>query len=101
MSLESKIAGLKNQLFTLLSETELEELLIRSEIVEEKDTLICGIIRILKQNQHFFIQEYSNQNEIILRSVNSPDQATQFIQERLKIYEKMWDGCGCRIEYFR
>jgi len=101
MSMEIKIAGLKSRSYTLLSKTELEELLTRSEILDQRDTLICGPIRILKQDRLLFIQETSNQDEIILRSINSLDQANQFVQERMKIYEKMWDGCGCKIDYYR
>ena len=27
--------------------------------------------------------------------------ATAFVMKRTEEYERMWDGCGCRIEYYR
>jgi hypothetical protein len=101
MSLESKITELSAHCFTLLNETELDELLTRFEVVDQRDTLICGVIRILKQDHFLYIQETSNRNEIILRPINSLNQANQFVQERMKIYERMWDGCGCKIDYYK
>jgi len=26
--------------------------------------------------------------------------AAKFVEERLDIYEKMWDGCGCKVKYY-
>ena len=83
----------------LISSQELNTLLSRVEIVLEVDTLISHMIRILKVNATFWVQEKSPKNEIILRTFTSEKAAKGFVDDRLQIYEKMWDGCGCKIGY--
>ena len=46
------------------------------------------------------IQEKSTKDELLIRSVQLKEEAEKFITERLEIYEKMWDGCGCKVEYY-
>ena len=83
----------------LISSQELNTLLSRVEIILEVDTLISHMIRILKVNATFWVQEKSPKNEIILRTFTSEKAAKGFVDDRLQIYEKMWDGCGCKIGY--
>ena len=83
----------------LISSQELNTLLSRVEIVLEADTLISHMIRILKVNATYWVQEKSPKNEIILRIFTSEKAAKEFVDDRLQIYEKMWDGCGCKIDY--
>jgi len=28
-------------------------------------------------------------------------EAEEFIKERLEIYNRMWDGCGCKVDYYK
>jgi hypothetical protein len=35
----------------------------------------------------------------VLRLFRSEDEADQFIQKRLEQFDRMWDGCGCKIDY--
>ena len=28
------------------------------------------------------------------------DRKARFVAERMDQYERMWDGCGCRIDYY-
>ena len=28
------------------------------------------------------------------------DEVDDFVRDRLAIYERMWDGCGCRVDYY-
>ena len=89
----------KTKNIVFVSSQELNTLLSRVEIILEEDTLISHIIRILKVNATFWVQEKSPKNEIILRTFISEKAAKGFVEDRLQIYEKMWDGCGCKIDY--
>ncbi len=82
-----------------ISSQELNTLLSQVEIILEADTIISHMIRILKVNATFWVQEKSPKNEILLRTFASEKAAKEFVDDRLQIYEKMWDGCGCKIDY--
>ena len=83
----------------IISLQELKTLLSQVEIILEADTLISHMIRILKISATFWVQEKSPKNEILLRTFASEKAAKEFVENRLQIYEKMWDGCGCKIDY--
>ena len=84
---------------TYISKNELDDLIKLSEAVLEKDTLISGFVRILKYNNQYVFQEQTPQNEIIIRKFADLKLAQNLVEKRLEIYEKMWNGCGCRIDY--
>ena len=66
----------------------------------EKDTFISDKIRLLKIDNELIIQEKTTKDELLIRSVKSKDEAEKLISERIEIYEKMWDGCGCKVNYY-
>jgi hypothetical protein len=35
-----------------------------------------------------------------MRRLSDADEACQFVQRRLEDYERVWDGCGCKIDYY-
>jgi hypothetical protein len=28
------------------------------------------------------------------------DEVRRFVRERLEAYDRMWDGCGCKVDYY-
>ena len=66
----------------------------------EKNTLISDYIRIVKISDKTVVQEKTDKNEIALYLFNDEKDAEKFVNERLDIYEKMWDGCGCKVKYY-
>ncbi len=86
--------------FITVSESELNELLSSSSIILEQDTRMRDMIRILKVDDDFFLQEKTNLGEIIIRQFSSETDAGKLVNERMEIYDKMWDGCGCKINYY-
>ena len=79
---------------------ELENILSFSEIIFEEDTLISDKIRILKLDDKIIVQEKTDKNEIALHLLADEKNATEFVNKRLETYEKMWDGCGCKVHYY-
>ena len=79
---------------------ELANLLAISEVIQENDTFFCGPIRIIERDDIIYVQEQSDRDEILVRSFPSQSAAREFVEQRLATYERMWDGCGCRIDYY-
>lgn len=79
---------------------ELNKVLSFSEIKYEKNTLISDYIRIVKIEGKIVVQEKTDKNEIALHLFDTEEEAEKFVEERLDIYEKMWDGCGCKVRYY-
>lgn len=78
----------------------LNNILAYSEIIFEKNTIISDFIRILRIRKHIVVQEMTDKNEIALHLYEDEQKAMTLVNERLDIYEKMWDGCGCKVKYY-
>jgi len=79
---------------------ELDTLLNSCEILIEKDTVINDKVRILKQDNIFIFQEITNKDEVALRKFARLKDAETLVQDRLTVYENMWNGCGCKVNYY-
>jgi hypothetical protein len=84
-----------------LGEQELARLLDEAELVAERDTGLAGPIRVLALGERVLVQERNQQHELFVREFESLSEAQDFVDERLATYDRMWDGCGCRIDYRR
>lgn len=89
-----------NSKYIIIEEHELHTVLKDAEILREEDTYLSDHIRLLKYNGILFIQEITFKKEVLLRKMDSMKDADSFIQERLDYYERKWDGCGCKIDYY-
>jgi len=89
-----------NKQYHVISETELNELLQTSQIIFEQDTRLRDFIRILKLNGNLLLQEKTNLGDILIRRFETEADAMKLVNERMEIYDKMWDGCGCKINYY-
>jgi len=79
---------------------DLEALLERAEAIRVEDTTLSGWIRILSLEGHPLVQEETPDRDVLVRKLASVDEANQLVDRRLADYERMWDGCGCKIDYF-
>jgi hypothetical protein len=79
---------------------ELDNILSFSKIILEQNTLISDFIRILAIDNLIVVQEKTNKNEILLHHFKDEAKARDFVNERLDTYERMWDGCGCKVNYY-
>ena len=98
--IDAVINNLKKQKIYIEKAEKLPELLSQVETVEEHDTFFSDKIRILKIGKNYLIQEQTPQKELAIRLMNSRNEAKQFILHRLETYENMWNGCGCRVNYY-
>lgn len=86
--------------FLIIEEADLKLVLDNSEILRIEDTHLSDFIRVLKYDDNLFVQETTFKNEILIRKMDSMKEVDSFIQERLDYYERKWDGCGCKINYY-
>ena len=83
-----------------LTREELDDLLAASTIVREEDSCISGLLRILRlENGTLLVQEETPTREVLVRTRPTLEAAEDFIRGRLEVYERMWDGCGCKVNY--
>ena len=100
MCLQNKIKNLLTSDIITITSDQLYELQRIGELIYEEDTLISDFIRLFKMENFYLFQEHTPKYEILLRKFDDKNVAERFIEDRLKLYEKMWNGCGCRINYF-
>ncbi len=100
MNIPKAIASAKKKKYSIINEDELNYFLSRSSILIEKDTLISDKIRLLKFKDELILQEKSTKDEYLIRIMKTKKEAEEIIKERLEIYDKMWDGCGCKVNYY-
>ena len=100
MNIEKILSTAKKNKYFLINREELEKLLLQSETIIEKDTYISDKIRLLKLDDDLIIQEKTTKDELLIRMVKTKKEAEELIDQRLEIYDKMWDGCGCRVDYY-
>ena len=100
MNIEKILSTAKKNKYSVINREELEKLLLQSETIIEKDTYISDKIRLLKLDDDLIIQEKTTKDELLIRMVKTKKEAEELIDQRLEIYDKMWDGCGCRVDYY-
>ena len=86
--------------YLIIEEADLKTVLENSEIIGVEDTHLSDFIRVLKYDDKLFVQETTFKKEILIRKMNSMKDVDLFVQERLDYYERKWDGCGCKIDYY-
>jgi hypothetical protein len=100
MNLEKILSAAKKNKYSIINNEELEKLLSQSQTLIEKDTHISDKIRLLKIDNDLIIQEKTTKDELLIRIVKTKKEAEHLIEQRLEIYDKMWDGCGCKVDYY-
>ncbi len=86
--------------YLIIDENDLKSVLENSETIRIEDTHLSDFIRVLKYHDNLFIQEKTFKNEILIRKMDSMKDVDFFVKERLDFYERKWDGCGCKIDYY-
>ena len=66
---------------------------------KEIDTHFVGKIVLFEVENEFIAMEEDGKSNYYLRIVKSKEDFDAFVHDRLSIYDRMWDGCGCKVEY--
>ena len=70
----------------------LEALLSSARTVREERTGIAGLLRVLVLEGSIFVQEETPDKVILIRPRKDLAEASAFVDQRLKTYDRMWDG---------
>ena len=100
MRAEDLIAGLHHRGLVAIDRGTLLELIDAADVLREEDTHLAGWIRILALGDSILVQEETPKGEVLVRRMPSRECADSFVDLRIQSYERMWDGCGCRIDYY-
>ena len=84
----------------LLDISLLPDILSKAKVILERNTVINDYVRILEVNKKIIFQEITTKNEIALRLFDNRKEAEILLNKRIDVYEKMWDGCGCKVDYY-
>ncbi|HSN56759.1 MAG TPA: hypothetical protein VLT32_18960 [Candidatus Sulfomarinibacteraceae bacterium] len=101
MAVDDLLQRLQRDRIVSLTRDELEALLERALTLRDDDTLLAGRIRILAFEDRTLVQEQTTGGEVLVRQVGSEAAAQRLVDDRLATYERMWDGCGCKVDYRR
>jgi hypothetical protein len=80
---------------------ELDRLLARAATVRDDDTRLSGSIRVLVLGDVVVLQEETPRGVLLVRRLATVEDADRLVDDRLATYERMWDGCGCKVDYYR
>jgi hypothetical protein len=92
---------LKEEGIVPLSPQEWPELAGQFEELERHDTFVAGELIILRGPAGIAALEQPSSSGWVLRCLPSMEEARRFVRERLDQYERMWDGCGCKVDYYK
>jgi uncharacterized membrane protein len=68
--------------------------------VERHATGLVGDLVIVRLDDVFAAVESPTPAERVIRRLGSTAEASAFVAQRLAQYERMWEGCGCKIDYY-
>lgn len=68
--------------------------------IERHDTGFAGALVLLQSEEGLAALEQPSAERWVVRRLGDRSEADRFVQDRLAQYERMWDGCGCRIDYY-
>ncbi len=100
MSMQEILKKLEQTKVLQINEFDLKELLNSTSIVREEDSVINDYLRILDLSGTLVFQENDNKGNILIRKIESIETGNKLLESRRKIYENMWNGCGCKIDYY-
>ena len=93
-------ARLKAARIVPLTQGEWEAAAATFEEVERHDTGVAGDLLIVQGASGLAAVEAPTSGQQVIRALPDVDAARAFVQERMAQYERMWDGCGCKIDYY-
>ncbi len=80
---------------------ELDGVVAAVEVLREEDTRLSGMIRVLELGGRPVVAEQplDRAGEALLHPMEDRAAADQLVEARLEAYDRMWDGCGVKIDY--
>ena len=100
MTIEDFLKKVKDGGTVPLSMREWEELAPSFPVVTRHNTQLAGDLLIVEGEGVLLAIEQPSRDARVARLLGTPHAAKAFVEKRLEEYERMWDGCGVKIDYF-
>jgi hypothetical protein len=100
MTATELVRRLGRQRIVKLSAEEWERVADHFVVLETHDTRLAGKLLLVRDGRGLAAVEQPAPGRRVIRRLDGESEARAFIQERLDTYDRMWDGCGCKIDYF-
>jgi hypothetical protein len=82
-----------------ISRAEWERLAPRFQVLEVHETRLAGQLLLVRGPAGLAAVERPERGRRVIRPLSDEVAARAFVQDRLDTYDRMWDGCGCRVDY--
>jgi len=82
-----------------LSASEWEAISAHFPEVQRHNTQLAGDLLIVRMGEEMVAVESPSREARVARLLGSPEAARAFVDRRMEEYERMWDGCGVRVDY--
>jgi hypothetical protein len=69
------------------------------EVVERHPTQLAGDLLIVRLEGGLAALEAPSRDARVVRRLSGPEEARTFVAKRMEEYERMWDGCGVKVDY--
>ena len=100
MTVEEFLAKVQEGGTVPLGRDEWEALAPHFPEVERHNTQLAGNLLVVRAGGSLVAVEQPSRDARVARLLGSEEEARTFVEKRLEEYERMWDGCGVKIEYY-
>jgi len=100
MTVQELHRRLQSERIVPLSASEWAELAGGFDEVERHDTLVAGYLLIVRGTSGLAAVEQPSPDKRVVRLLSDDPEVRRFVEDRLEQYERMWDGCGCKVDYY-
>jgi len=83
-----------------LSAREWRELADHFPVEERHHTQLAGELLIVRFGGGLAAVEAPSRDARVSRYLGGPEEARAFVARRMEEYERMWDGCGVKVDYY-
>jgi hypothetical protein len=84
----------------ILDEVDWREIAPELEVVARHETFVAGDLVVVRTAAGLAAAERPEEGRRVIRPLGDAGRAEAFIRGRLEAYERMWDGCGCRVDSY-
>ena len=83
-----------------LSAEEWRDLSTHFPVQERHQTQLAGELLLVRSREGLVAIEAPSREARVARFLGDEEAAESFVQKRMEEYERMWDGCGVKVDYF-
>jgi hypothetical protein len=100
MTIDMLDRRLRDDRIISVSVDEWAELAPVLEVVERHPTGLARDLLIVRTGEGLAAVEEPSAVTRLIRRLADRAEAEMLVRRRLETYDKMWDGCGCKVDYY-